>query len=82
MKMKTQLAVSFLWLKILCKYVAEYFLAWLQCGEFMWASHVTWIKITAKQFLNRFSNFMQAEHDNVIETCLCGTAMAGGNVTQ
>jgi hypothetical protein len=42
--------------------------------------HVTWIKSTANKIPNTFSNLMQAEHDNVTETCLCGMAMACGHV--
>jgi hypothetical protein len=37
----------------------------------MCASHVTWIKLTAACFQNSFSNFVQDEHDNVIEVCFC-----------
>jgi hypothetical protein len=48
----------------------------------MWASNVTWIKITANKLPNRFSNFVQAEHDNVIETCLYSTAVICGIVAQ
>jgi hypothetical protein len=48
----------------------------------MWASHVTEIEITANKFRNRFSNFLQAEHDDVIVTCLCGMAVGCGIVAQ
>jgi hypothetical protein len=44
----------------------------------MWASHETWIKITANKFPIKFSNSVQAEHDNVIETCLCGLVVVFG----
>ena len=60
--------------------MAEYFLAWFQHRELKWASHVTWVKYTANKFPNTFSNLMQAEHDNVTETCLCGMATACGHV--
>jgi hypothetical protein len=40
------------------------------------------IKITAACFQNSFSNFMQDEHGNIIETRLCAMAMGCGHITQ